>query len=432
MRSVLAVLMLVCITVVPLAAGCRTEPPQPANPELVAVYPAPESTLAVLDRVTLEFSSPIKDCRIGGLMRGTLPPPTISGSTLTWEIGASAPTGRWTVAVVGDVSFDGALTLHLQKSWGFDLAASQEPAVVIGGCPASTAIRSGSERSYVATVMDQSILRDTPSPEGETVWEGPPGVLFEVIDQTGGYVRVRPPVPDTSPCFSGGSATFSSPPAEGGYAELDAVWFVPPPWLPDAAETIVFGEGQRPRLAITLPSTAETTCQFTVRADSIPAPEAVDAAVAYTLFSRLYQTVFHVPAPSSDEVSMAPSPADLDFLVEEARIDIGAELSYVSSVPWPADLAGLRDGFLEFGTMCQDASTSVIHMMDPSQAADCRASLTEIIEAGGLRAPGPDAQIYEWGETAQSALNRVAEGLRAKMREMLAPGLSLWEPNIGD
>lgn len=441
MKRMLAALLLVLSIVSLFSAGCGEEPPPPgeeapppptalANAELVAVYPSPGSTLTVLDRVTLEFSAPIKDCRVGGLLRGTVPRPTISGSTLTWEIGATAPSGLWTAAVVGDVVFEGALPLHIQESWRFSLEGSPGPANITGGSPANRAIRSKCDVSFAVTVDDKCTLLDTPNPGAKIVWEGPPGVLVQLGESADGYVKVSAPAPDVSPLFTGDGPRIPPLPTDGGYIALHEIWVIPQLWLPDAAATVVHVQNQRPRFALTLPGVAETTTQFTVPAREVPTAHAVDAAVAYVLFSRMYQTVLHVPAPSTDEVQVGLSADDVDFLVEQTRQDIEVELSYVRSLPWPVGLDDLRDRFLRFGAMCADASASVVGMMNPTTAADCRSRLAAIIEEGGLTAPGPDAQLHEWGEAAQSALNNIAEDLRAVMMDMMAPGLMLWQPDI--
>lgn len=71
----------------------------------------------------------------------------------------------------------------------------------------------------------------------------------------------------------------------------------------------------------------------------------------------------------------------LRALVEQAKLDVESDLSYLSSLPWPTDLEKLRGRFGQFGIMCRDVTMSVVEMLDPDKAAESRAAAARIIES---------------------------------------------------
>lgn len=421
MRYIVA-LLTACVVGLTLS-GCHAEPV--AEPRLVAVTPAQDSTVSSFDRVALEFNLPVTSCRVTGLMRGTLPQPSIWGNTVGWEMSATAPTGTWHVGVRGEFTFEDGRSIAVEKAWTFTLSSALEPAPILAGNPSVTSVTLSSPETYGITLAQPSTLRAGAAPSQPMVWEGPAGVLVQIAQADGDYVLVRPPVPDATPAFSGADATHLALPVDGGHILSSDVWVVPTPWLPAARIAAVSVPEQAPQVAITLEGTRNSVVQFTI--DALPSAEAFDTAIAYCLFSQVYQTMYHVPAPGTDEVSIIV-PTDVPFLVQQARADLEPELTELTAVQWPADLAQFEGRFVDFGASCRDASVAVLQLLDPATASEARERLAGIIEAGGRGVPGPDAQVYEWGEAAQAALGDIAERLKADMLAAMQPGLSLWEP----
>lgn len=427
MRRVPGAIAIAVFVLAAVAGGCKSPAP-PVAPSLVSVYPSPDSSITALDRVGLEFNLPVKTCRLVALLRGTLPPPRVSGQSLGWATGATYPVGRWQMAVSGEVVFESGQSLDVREAWGFDLNPASTVGEVMGGIPSPTTVQAGQGSAFAVTMASRVTMREAPSDDATAVWEGPAGILLELGEVSGDHVRVSVPAKDAIPSFAGGNGSYPLPDVAGYMRSID-LWTVFPPWAPGVVETAVYVPDTSPRLVFAVEGSVETTTQFLI--STPPSKRSVNLAVAYTLLTEAYLTLHHVPAPGPTELRDA-RPEDVDFLLEQSQAEFDSQFRVLSSLEWPTGLEQFRARILDLGNMYRDAGLAMLRMMDPALAGDARAVVARVIQKGGLTVPGSDAQVYEWGEAAGSALTIMVEQLRRDLRESMKPDLDLWEPSIGE